>query len=80
LWADYICSQYDHQIITPVKNMPLSGKDILVHIGNNDAIIDRQFLDCLFQNSGTLAYLNDEVITVTTSLYNNLLKRQSFLL
>jgi hypothetical protein len=60
--------------------MPLSEKDILVHIGDNDAIIDRQFLDCLFQTSGTLAYLNDEVITVITNLYSVSLKHHSFLL
>jgi hypothetical protein len=60
--------------------MPLSGKDILVHIGDNDAIIDRQFLDCLFQKSGTSAYLNDEVITVITSLNSVSLKHHSFLL
>jgi hypothetical protein len=68
LCTDYICTQYDHQIITPVKNMPLSRKETIVHIGNNDAIIDRKFLDCRFQNSGTSTYLNDEVRTVITSL------------
>jgi hypothetical protein len=58
--------------------MPLSEKDILVHIGDNDAIIDRQFLDCLFQTSGTLAYLIDEVITAITNLYSVSLKHYSF--
>jgi hypothetical protein len=73
-----MCTQYDHQIITPVKNMPLSRKETIVHIGNNNAIIDKNFLDCLFQNSRTLSYLNDEVRNVITSLYTKLVKHQTF--
>jgi hypothetical protein len=60
--------------------MPLSRKETIVHIGNNDAIIDKNLLDCLFQNSGTSTYLNDEIRTIITSLYTKLLKHQSFLL
>jgi hypothetical protein len=60
--------------------MPLSRKETIVHIGNNDAIMVRNFLGCLFQNGGTLAYLNDEVRNVITNLYTKLVKRQTFLL